>query len=553
MRYTGKYSSNQGFTLVGLLCICGLLLAPRSALGAEESLQSLMQRLSAQGQVEIAGATVYDLPVTQQFYQRSAWVPAWTRPEAIGELAAAIDQAWREGMNGKDYHQKQVHGLIDGSLTLDRPARDLLLTDSLERLTYHYALGKVDPQKYRASWNFHRDLPPVDPGAWMADVVAQGGIGAGLDQLKPANAIYKRLVMALAKYREIAVTGGWDSIAEGPTLHSGDSGPRVAQLRRRLAAEGDKEAASATDPQYFDTGLEQAVIRFQRRYRLDADGVIGRQTLAAMNVPIARRIGQIQVNLERARVLRDIPDTAVIVDIAGFEVSLFRDGQRLFQGRAVVGRPYRSTPVFSDTITYIEFNPTWTVPPTILKRDVLPAIKRDPDYLKQKNMQVLTRDEVEVDPGAVDWQLYPQQSFPYMIRQRPGPDNALGRLKIMFPNEHMVYLHDTPSRELFNRSERTFSSGCIRVEHVEQLAELLLDDPGQWNLATIDATIDRRQTRRVSLREPMPVYLAYWTVQVQDNGEVQFKHDPYQRDVLILDVLDQPLVPDAGRLEREVY
>lgn len=553
MRYTGQYSSKQHFTLVGLLCICSLMLAPRSALGADESLQLILQRLSAQGQVEIAGATVYDLPVTQQFYQRATWVPAWTRPEAVIELAAAIEQAWREGMNGKDYHQQQVHDLIDGSLSLDEAARDLLLTDSLERLTYHYALGKVDPHEYSASWNFDLDLPQVDPLTWMAEVVAQGGIGAGLDQLKPGNAMYKRLVAALAEYRKIAANGGWASIAEGPTLHSGDSGPRVAQLRRRLETEGDQKAASATDPQFFDTGLEQAVLRFQRRYRLDADGIVGRQTLAAMNVPIAQRIGQLRVNLERARVLRDLPDTAVIVDIAGFEVLLVREGQRLFQGRAVVGRPYRSTPVFSDTITYIEFNPTWTVPPTILKRDVLPAIKRDPDYLQQENMQVLTNDGMEVDTGTIDWQLYPQQNFPYMIRQRPGPDNALGRLKIMFPNEHMVYLHDTPSRGLFNRSERTFSSGCIRVEHAEQLAELLLNDPGQWNLATIYSMIERRQTRRVSLREPMPVYLAYWTVQVEDNGEVQFKHDPYQRDALILDVLDQPLVPDASRLEREVY
>jgi murein L,D-transpeptidase YcbB/YkuD len=241
-----------------------------------------------------------------------------------------------------------------------------------------------------------------------------------------------------------------------------------------------------------------------------------------------------------------------VVDIAGFEVSMYRDGQRLFRGRAQVGRPYRSTPVFSDSITYIEFNPTWTVPPTIFKNDVLPAIKRDPGYLAKRDMQVLTMDGREVDPAGVDWDLYPRQGFPYMIRQRPGPANALGRLKIMFPNEHMVYLHDTPSRELFNRSERTFSSGCIRVENAEQLAVLLLDDPEQWDLNTVNATIGDRQTRRVSLREPLPVYLVYWTVQVQDDGKVEFKRDPYGRDAQILDILDKPLVPDAGRMERAV-
>jgi murein L,D-transpeptidase YcbB/YkuD len=182
---------------------------------------------------------------------------------------------------------------------------------------------------------------------------------------------------------------------------------------------------------------------------------------------------------------------------------------------------------------------------------VLPAIKLDPNYLEKQNMQVLTMDGVEVDPATVDWQSYPRQGFPYIIRQLPGSNNALGRLKVMFPNEHMVYLHDTPSRALFNRSERTFSSGCIRVEQIEGLAELLLDDPDQWDRAAIDMTIEGRQTRRVTLREPMPIYLVYWTVQVQENGEVQFKLDPYERDALILDVLEQPLVPDASRLNRE--
>ena len=517
-------------------------------------MQPLLRQLAAQGSVEIAGATVYDLQVTQAFYERGDWAPAWTRPDAVAELAAAIERAWREGMNGQDYHQQQVQGLLDGSLTLDVAERDLLLTDSLVRLTYHYALGKVDPRDYVASWNFDRELPDTDPVAWMGQVIAGGGIGSGLDRLRPTSPIYENLVRALAHYRALAAAGGWNSIDGGPTLRPGDSGPRVAQLRLRLQAEGEREALVVTtaDPRFFDASLEQAVIRFQRRHRLDADGVIGKQTLAAMNVPVERRVGQLRVNLERARVLRAIPDTAVVVDIAGFEVSMFRDGQRLFEGRAQVGRPYRSTPVFSDSITYIEFNPTWTVPPTIFKNDVLPAIKRDPDYLRKRDMQVLAMDGTEVDPGAVDWDLYPRQGFPYMIRQRPGPANALGRLKIMFPNEHMVYLHDTPSRELFNRSERTFSSGCIRVENAEQLAVLVLNDPDRWDLSAVNAAIAGKQTRRVSLREPVPIYLVYWTVQVQSNGEVEFKRDPYERDDIILGILDQPMVPDAGRLDRAV-
>lgn len=513
-------------------------------------MQSLLARLSSEGMLQVVGATVYDLPVTREFYEKNAYVPAWTNPDTISELSASIDQAWREGMSPQDFHQSQVQGLLDGTLDLDVASRDLLLTDALVRLTYHYALGKVNPRDHMDSWDFERELPQVDPVIWLGEVIAKGGINRGLDRLKPGAPVYKYLVSALARYRVIAAQGGWQRVGEGPTLRRGDSGPRVVQLRNRLKAEGDSTVGGSPAAENFDADLEFAVIRFQQRYRLDADGVVGRQTLAAMNVPVDQRIGQIRVNLERARALQDIPATALLVDIAGFEVSFYRDGRRLFQSRAQVGRPYRRTPVFHDMISYIEFNPTWTVPPSILTKDVLPAIKEDPGYLSERNMEVLTMSGEVVDPGIVDWQLYPGSGFPYMIRQQPGPNNALGRVKVMFPNKHLVYLHDTPSRELFNRSQRTFSSGCIRVEHIERLIELLLDDPQQWSDAAIDRVIEDRRLRRVTLRTPIPVYLVYWTVQVQADGEVHFKRDPYNRDPILVEALQQPLVPDPSRISR---
>jgi murein L,D-transpeptidase YcbB/YkuD len=549
MRFAGNVAALRASGWARLLYLCLALLMPLPSV-AQQSLQALLQRLSAQGELQIAGARVYNFPVTQEFYAKVSYAPVWTNAVALAELTDAIEQAWREGMNPEDYHQRLVQGLRDGSLSLDAADRDLLLTDSLVRLTYHYALGKLEPSDFVSTWNFDHQLPAVDPVEWLEKVIKNGGISAGLGKLKPDNAIYENLVAALARYRAIADSGGWLTVPAGPTLHVGERGPRVAQLRARLQAEGDLAATSDAAPDVFDGTLEQAVIRFQRRHRLDADGAVGRQTLSAMNVTVAERIGQIRVNLERARVLQDILPTAVVVDIAGFEVSYFRDGQRLLRSRAQVGRPYRSTPVFRDSIRYVEFNPTWTVPPSILKQDVLPAIKRDPTYLSSRNMQVLTQAGAVVDPKSVNWQDYPRRPFPYMLRQQPGPNNALGRVKVMFPNEHMVYLHDTPSRDLFNRSERTFSSGCIRVEKIEQLVELLLDDPQQWNRATIDTTIEARQTRRVSLATPVPIYLVYWTVQVEDDGEVHFKRDPYNQDPALLKALEQPLVPDAARVSR---
>jgi murein L,D-transpeptidase YcbB/YkuD len=217
VRITADFFSGRGSLLLALWFLCSLL--PLSSRGAgEEPMQPLLRQLAAQERLEIAGATVYDLQVTQAFYERGDWAPAWTRPDAVAELAAAIERAWREGMNGQDYHQQQVQGLLDGSLILDVPARDLLLTDSLVRLTYHYALGKVDPRDYVASWNFDRELPDTDPVAWMGQVIAEGGIGSGLDRLRPTNPIYDKIVRALVHYRALAAAGGWGSIDGGPTL-----------------------------------------------------------------------------------------------------------------------------------------------------------------------------------------------------------------------------------------------------------------------------------------------------------------------------------------------
>ena len=362
-----------------------------------------------------------------------------------------------------------------------------------------------------------------------------------LAAVRPQHMYYRHLQNALAHYRAIAAAGGWPGVPAGPTLKSGMSDPRVIALRTRLAVTQRMPGADAQSAQ-FDAALEDAVKVFQRQHGLAADGAVGKATLAALNIPVESRIDQIRVNLERARwVLHDMPEEFVLVDIAGFNVRYIRDGQTLWQARAQVGKPYRRTPVFKSRITYLEMNPTWTVPPTILRNDVLPAIKRDIAYLKQKNMKVIDYDHNVVDPTSIDWSRYSGPDFPYLIRQDPGPDNALGRIKFMFPNKHLVYLHDTPSKALFERTERAFSSGCIRVENPYQFAELLLDDPNTWNRRTITQAIDSQQTRKVTLPRPVTVLLLYWTVAPDDSGDVIFKQDIYGRDAGILAGLNSEL------------
>jgi len=315
---------------------------------------------------------------------------------------------------------------------------------------------------------------------------------------------------------------------------------RVPTLRRRLEIEGDMTTGAGNGSRRFDDPLRDAVIVFQERNGLDPDGVVGPRTLDALNVPVERRIDQIRVNLERARwVLRDVQGDYLVTNIAGFRVYLVRDHEIVWSTRAQVGKPYRKTPVFKAELEYVVFNPTWTVPPTILRNDVLPKIKSDPDYLRQKNMVLLDRGGKIVDPAGLDWSAIGDRGFPYVVRQEPGPGNALGRVKFIFPNSHFVFLHDTPSRALFERADRTFSSGCIRVERPLELAELLLDDPGNWNREAIDAVLDSGKTRTVFLDKPIPVLLLYWTVRLDPSGEdrIGFYRDVYDRDDAVLEAL----------------
>jgi len=226
-------------------------------------------------------------------------------------------------------------------------------------------------------------------------------------------------------------------------------------------------------------------------------------------------------------------------------VSLVRNGQTVWNARAQVGKPYRETPVFRSTMKHLVFNPTWTVPPTILAEDILPRVKRDPDYLRHKNIEVINRKGKVINPKSINWSKYTARNFPYQLRQGPGPSNALGRVKFMFPNQHLVYLHDTPSKSLFDRAERTFSSGCIRTEDPFTLAELLLDDKSNWNQESIRKVIDSKKTRTVRLTKPLSVMLLYWTVDVDDQGIVNFKKDVYGRDKRIIAALHGDFVFSA--------
>jgi murein L,D-transpeptidase YcbB/YkuD len=488
---------------------------------------------------QAAGERIPNHPVLQAYYALPGAAPQWSE-EASAQLLAAIRQAEGDGLDPAHYWIATLQAAAEQRLQATAQELDRLRTAAFVRLAVHLYHGVLEPDDHVPGI----DLVRLEPGETeiraMRDAVAGARVNAFLDRLRPRVALYDRLREALGQHRLIAAQGGWGVVPEGPTLHPGERSARVPRLRERLRVSGDlRDTAVPVDVETLDEPLTAALRHFQERHLLDADGVLGKRTLEALNVPVEARIDQIRVNLERARwLLRDLPARYVLVDVPGYELRLMEDGKELLRSRTVVGKPYRKTPIFRSAITYLDFSPTWTVPPTILRNDVLPAIRKDAAYLQKRGMRVLKFDGTAVDPATVDWQRYSGRTgFPYLIRQDPGPENALGKVKFMFPNPHHVYLHDTPSRELFARAERAFSSGCIRVEQAAGLATLLLGREG-WSAAEVEVALAAGKTRRVKLNTPVPVLLYYWTVRLEDDGDVAFKRDIYGRDAALLAALE---------------
>jgi len=529
--------------LTCLLCFPALLTANEASV--RDQIRHYMELIQTGGDAVIDGEPVGSVEVLPALYEQRNYARVWTRPDSVNQLFDTLDSIDEDGLDASDYHTvalTALRGQIGEKATAD-PALaakfDILLTDSLIRLGYHLLVGKVDPVELDNNWNMEHTIGDLDTALALAQAIDEGSISELVDRLRPQDPIYANLKAALARYRDIKQTGGWEPVAGGPTLKPGMSDTRVAALRKRLAATGDLPTADLTSTS-FDESVESGVKIFQQRHGLEADGLVGRTTLETMNVPVEARIDQIRVNLERARwVLHNLPDEYVLTDIAGFRVKYVRDGEAIWESRAQVGKPYRKTPVFRSEITYLDINPTWTVPPTILYQDIIPKLRKDPDYLDKKDMRVLEYSGKPVDAGNIDWSKYSSGRFPYMIRQNPGPQNALGRIKFMFPNKHAVYLHDTPNKSLFGKTGRAFSSGCIRVENPFDFAELLLKSD-QWNKARILEVVDSKKTTSVQLPSPVTVILLYWTAHADADGHVVFKQDIYNRDGLILTGLERP-------------
>jgi murein L,D-transpeptidase YcbB/YkuD len=314
----------------------------------------------------------------------------------------------------------------------------------------------------------------------------------------------------------------------------------VAALRTKLQKMGYSQVDTGADEDLFDDQLKASVKVFQTEHGLDADGVVGKNSFTELNTSYSERIDQIRVNLDRVRWINEgVGNDYVIVNVAGFELYLFRDSELAWETEVMVGTIKHKTPLFQSRMKYLVLNPTWTIPNGIKRRSTFPKFSADPNYPIEHNYKIYNTDGVEVDPLSIDYSQYSAGRFPFRVVQQPGPNNALGRVKFIFANKYAVYLHDTPSRDLFSHTSRAFSSGCIRVQNPLHFAEILLDDDQKWSRAEIDKVIEGGKQKVVHLKEPLHVMLMYWTASPSIDGGIQLHPDIYNRDARTIAALKE--------------
>lgn len=508
-----------------------------------EAIRVRLETTQLYSEIKLADEGLYCINTLPAFYLNREFQPLWVAGEdgytLAKQLLGVISDAENEGLSPSDYHYSQILRSLNQAIRDESPDRfelirlELLLSDAFFLYASHLYYGKLNPETTDPEWRAQRKTNDFNFAEYLSTAVDRNSLKEHLEVLTPQLPEYTVLRTFLAYYREVASKGGFPQVTAGEKLQKGDSGVRVAAIKRRLYMGTNVEIRDGALTDVFDNDLEEAVKIFQARNGLASDGVIGAKTIEVMNVPAEKRIQDIKINMERLRWLPEkLGDHYLLVNLGNFDLEIISEGNKTFQSDVIIGKSYRKTPVFSSKMTYLVLNPTWTVPPTILKNDILPEARKDPSVITRKGLKVLKSDGSEVALSEIDWANVSSSNFPYILRQPPGPSNALGDVKFMFPNAYSVYIHDTPSRELFNKTDRAFSSGCIRLRNPLDMASYLLQGT-KYTTEQISKVIQSRVETSVVLPKPIDVHILYLTAWVNDDNYLRFGVDVYERDVRI--------------------
>jgi len=497
------------------------------------------------------------------FYTGRQYRPCWVDNDGNllthgEEFIGVIREAHREGLRPEDYHLRETEVLLSElkrgkgvgkrSDTITLTDLDLTLTDALLLYTRHLLHGRVEHQNVyteevvtlrtlEMASSFYTALMSGERGDTLADLIS-----------RPSG--YEKLREKLEDYMSVAGYGGWSQIPPGPTLKRGSQGQRVAQLRDRLIVSGDLDTVAEHHPDVFGKALEEGVRRFQKRHGLKVDGKVAKETLDILNIPVETRIRQMALNMDRLRWLPDdLGKRHIFVNIADFRLEVVEDDRQVMTMKIIVGKKDQPSCMLSGKMVYLELNPFWKIPDGIAIKEILPQIKKNPEYLAEKSIKLLrdwNDNAKEIDPKTVDWSRMRENNFRYRLRQEPGSLNPLGRVKFIFPNECEIYLHDTPGRHLFGRQRRDFSHGCIRIEKPMDMAVYLLRDRQGWTRKKILAEIGKGKRQVVTLSGPFDVHITYLTAWVDRSGILQFRSDIYRIDQIPYELPVKPVTAFTG-------
>lgn len=481
-------------------------------------------------------------------YDAAGYKPIWVDANGMtgkGQALIAMLQASdQDGLHPSDYLTPELKTAMTASDPSALANLDVILSFTLLNYAHHIGAGRVEPSAINSDLRISPEGPDLE--ATLATARSTTDMAAFAASIAPSAPRYQRLKQGLATYREIVAAGGWIQVPgpqTGKSLKPGMTDPMVPILARRLVQANQLAEADfdfATGPELYEGAIVDAVKRFQNSLALEIDGVIGPNTLKQINITAEQRVKQLEVNLERRRWMPDdLGNYYVFVNLADQYLKVVKKVEKngklrektLHAARAVVGKTYHKTPVFTELMTYMVLNPNWNVPYSIATKEYLPKLKANPGALQRQNIRVLSGGR-KISPFAVNWSAYSRGNFPFRLQQASGPKNALGRVKFMFPNKYNIYIHDTPSKSLFKKASRVFSHGCVRVQDPLKLAEVILGPEGVAR-SKIDGIINRGKRRVVKLKTPIPVHITYLTAWVNKDGSVHFRRDVYGRDAIL--------------------